>query len=106
MNVQFVEFKPMHKNTLRGFASIKIPSIGLTIKDITLHEKNGKRWASLPSRPMINRDGRAVTDESGKIQYAPLLSFESRSTADEFSKAVIDAVEQFEPDAFADQIGV
>src|SRR5262249_49366291 len=101
MNVKFLEFRKMHRNTLRGFASVTIQSLGLTIKDITLHEKNGKRWAGLPARPMVGKDGRALTDDTGKIAYQPLLNFESRTAADEFSRAVIDAVEQYEPDAFA-----
>jgi hypothetical protein len=106
MIVEFVEWKPMVKNTLRGFASIKIPQIGLIIKDVTIHEENGKRWAGLPARPMINKAGQAMTDESGKIQYQQLLNFGSRSAADAFSKAVIDAFEQYEPTAFeSDPIG-
>ena len=105
MKLQFVEWKPMVKNTLRGFATVKIPSIGLTIKEVTLHEKFGKRWAGLPARPMIGKDGRALTDvDTGKVQYQSLLNFESRHAADEFSKAVIDCVEEYEPNVFADLV--
>jgi hypothetical protein len=104
MNVEFLEFRPMVKNTLRGFASVKIPSIGLIIKDITVHEKNGKRWAGLPARPMISKDGRAMIGDDGKVQYQQLLNFTSRHTADAFSQAVINVVEQYEPDAFAETL--
>jgi hypothetical protein len=37
------------KNTLRGFFTVAFPS-GLIIRDCMLHEKNGKRWVSLPAR--------------------------------------------------------
>jgi len=32
------------RNTLRGFASIEITEIGLTIHDIAIHEKGSARW--------------------------------------------------------------
>ena len=46
--------------------AIKIAELRLVIKDIAVHEKNGRRWVQLPARPQI-KDGRAVTDDSGKI---------------------------------------
>ena len=41
---------------------------------------------------MIDRDGTALRDESGKTRYARILEFDSREAGDEFSKHVVAAV--------------
>jgi hypothetical protein len=97
------DWKALRKNTLLGFATIKIEATRLTIKDIAVHEKGDRRWAQLPAKPQL-KDGRAVTDTSGKAQYVPIMSFDSRDVADAFSAAVVKAILEHEPRAFdADQ---
>lgn len=97
--ITIVEWKPMARNTLCGFATVRLPN-GLTIRDVTVHHANGKAWASLPSKPIVGSDGVAQRDRStGKIRYSPLLEWPDRPTADRFSAAVIDAVEVQHPGA-------
>jgi hypothetical protein len=97
------DWKALRKITLLGFATIKIEATRLTIKDIAVHEKGDRRWAQLPAKPQL-KDGRAVTDTSGKAQYVPIMSFDSRDVADAFSAAVVKAILEHEPRAFdADQ---
>jgi hypothetical protein len=91
-------FKPLVKGALRGFATIRLP-IGLIIADVPVYTSHGRTWASLPSKPILDRDGRHVADESGKKQYAPLLQWANRATADRWSAAVIDLVRAAHPDA-------
>jgi hypothetical protein len=55
LTIKFEGFKPFRKNTLFGFAEILITEIGLRIKDVTVLEKNGKRWAGLPAKPTAQR---------------------------------------------------
>jgi hypothetical protein len=72
-------------------------------QNIAVHEKGDRRWAQLPAKPQL-KDGRAVTDTSGKAQYVPIMSFDSRDVADAFSAAVVKAILEHEPRAFdADQ---
>jgi hypothetical protein len=97
------EWRPLVRNTLRGFAQIEIKELRLKIHDIAIHEKDGRRWAQLPAKPQI-RDGTLVTDDSGKTQYYPVMSFDSREVANAFSAAVVAAVLKHAPHAFdADQ---
>ena len=97
--ITLVEWKLLARNTLRGFATVTLPS-GLTIRDVSVHASNGKHWASLPSKPIIGTDGVAKRDETtGKIRYTPLLEWPDRATADRFSAAVIDAIEAQHPGA-------
>jgi hypothetical protein len=84
------DWRALRRNTLQGFAAITIQELRLSIKDIAIHEKNHRRWAQLPARPQI-KDGKAVTDADGKVQYFPVMAFEGRAIADAFSNAVIAA---------------
>ena len=93
--IDCVGFKPMRKGKLVGFADITIRELQLTIHDVSLHSKGASRWASPPGRPWI-KDGAVVTDADGKIQYSPVLEFESRETRYAFSAAVWRAVAQLD----------
>jgi hypothetical protein len=95
------DWRALRRNTLQGFAAITIQELRLSIKDIAIHEKNHRRWAQLPARPQI-KDGKAVTDADGKVQYFPVMAFEGRAIADAFSNAVIAAILRSEPHAFED----
>ena len=53
----------------------------------------------LPAKPQI-RNGTLVTGDDGKVQYSPVMSFESRAVADAFSAAVVKAVLEHTPRAF------
>lgn len=92
-------FYPLHRNTLRGFCEIRIEELRLVIRDIAIHEKGGARWVQLPANPQV-RDGELVHDSDGKIQYFPLMNFESRAVSDAFSAAVVRALLEFAPAAF------
>jgi hypothetical protein len=74
------EFKPMARNTLRGFCTIELPS-GMVITDVTVHVSNGKPWASPPSKPMIDRSGTVMKDGSGKVDTSRSLSSATRKRA-------------------------
>jgi hypothetical protein len=51
LTVRVESFTPRCKNTLRGFATVKIAELHLIINDVAIHTKNGQTWAQLPSRP-------------------------------------------------------
>jgi hypothetical protein len=87
-----LSFKPITKNTLRGFAKVRINELGLVIGDVTLHQKNTSRWASLPAKPQMH-DGALVSDpHTGRLAYVAVLEFETREARDIFSMAVWNAV--------------
>jgi hypothetical protein len=101
LTVTCESFHPLARNTLRGFAEISIAEMRLTIRDVAIHQKGASRWAQLPAKPQI-KDGALVKDPgSGKIQYTPVMEFDSRAVRDAFSIAVIAAVLERAPEAFA-----
>jgi hypothetical protein len=86
--IECENFKPFAKNTLLGFAVIKIPELRLRVKDIAIHRKNGSTWAALPSKPQL-KDGKVVTNAEGKAQYATVLEFTDKATSEGFSRSVV-----------------
>jgi gluconate kinase len=100
MQVVCKSFKRFERNTLRGFCEVELADIHLSIKDVAVHEKNSSRWAQLPSKPMLNKDGATVKDSNGKVQYAHIMDFATREQRDAFSAAVIRAVLAVDSTAF------
>jgi hypothetical protein len=88
----------MRRNTLRGFTTIKIEAMRLSICEIAVHEKDGKAWAQLPSRPRI-MDSVIVAGDDGKPEYSPQFEFDNSAVRNAFSDAVVRAVLKFAPDA-------
>lgn len=97
------EFRPMRRNTLMGFATVRIAELRLTIRDVAIHQKGDARWAQLPAKPMIDREGRAITKDN-KIQYSSILEFSDRMTRDAFSHAVVAAILDRAPRAFDEEV--
>ena len=104
MSLSFVatNWRPLRKGSLIGFVSVSMPS-GITIHEVSILETNGRFWASPPSKPMIDRDGRVMIGDDGKRRYAPFLEFSDRDTRSRWSDAVVTALRTAEPGALAAQ---
>jgi hypothetical protein len=83
-------WRPLHRNTLHGFADLELPNC-LQIDDIAVHVRDGRAWAALPARPMLDQNGRHVFHD-GKPQYAAILRWRTRDLADRFSAPVVEVV--------------
>lgn len=93
------EFKAVTRNSLRGFARVRMPS-GMIFHDVGIYETDGTRWASPASKPMLGRDGTQIKRD-GKPAYQPMISFVSKEARDKFSSTIIAAIEASHPEAFA-----
>jgi hypothetical protein len=78
-------WKPHSKNTLRGFFSATLPS-GMVLHNLMLHEKGEARWVGFPAREWTNQEGQK--------QFAKLVEFIDRRTAERFRDAVLDALDK------------
>jgi hypothetical protein len=96
--MKLLGFKPFPKSTLRGFIDVEL-GIGLQIVGLTLHLTNGHAWVGLPSKPILNEEGRHVAGADGKRPYAAILSWRDRKLGDAFGKQVIALVVAEHPDA-------
>jgi hypothetical protein len=92
-------WKSKSSGSLRGFADIKLPN-GLTIFGVGVFCANGRCWATLPGKPMLDRDGNAMREPAtNKLKYSQVLEWPDKQTSDRFSAAVVDAVEAQHPGA-------
>ncbi len=99
LTITCTAWREMRRNTLRGFATIKIEELRLVVNEIAIHESDdGRPWAALPARPWV-KDGAVVTDDNGKVRYSPLFEFDTAAVRNSFSAAVIDALRRFNPRA-------
>lgn len=54
--MRLLVWKPLVKASLRGFADVELPS-GLRIREVPVLHSNRKSWATLPSKPVLDREG-------------------------------------------------
>jgi len=95
--MRLIKWKPLIKGSLRGFATVELP-IGLTIYDAPVLRGPKGLWATLPSKPQHNRDGRQKIGADGKAAFAPVLEWRSREISDRFSAAVVELIRAAHPD--------
>lgn len=87
------DWKPLEKNTLRGFVVLRLEPSGLVLRDCTLHRKEGREWIGLPGRPQTDRDGQPRRDpNSGKVLYSPIVEIPDRGARERFQQAALAAV--------------
>lgn len=91
------EFTALPTGAMVGIADVQLPS-GMVLHRCAIFNKDGKQWAMPPGRPMLDRDGRVLKNESGKAKYEPTVSFADRTTQDRWSAAVIDALRADRPE--------
>jgi hypothetical protein len=96
--MRLLAWRPTVKNSLRGFADLKLP-IGLKIHDVPVWLGPNGAWASLPSKPQIDKQGRQKVDANDRGLYVPLLEWRDKALRDRFSAAVVALVCAAHPDA-------
>ena len=93
-------FKAISAGAMRGFCDVTLPS-GMVLHRCSIFAKDGKAWASPPSKQIIGRDGAVQKTAEGKARYEPAVSFVDRATGDRWSAAVIEALRVAQPDALS-----
>jgi hypothetical protein len=101
VGLALVEFKPLRRNTLVGFATVELKPFGARLQDCPINmTADGTAWASPPGRPRLDRD-RNVVRENGKPLYDPTVLFACKADRDRFSSAIVELVRRQHPEAFA-----
>ena len=86
MAIEVVSFREYQKNTLQGFVTLLLTTTGMEIRDITLHEKDGQRWISMPSKE--------YTDKYGERKWNPVGFFTEREALGACQGAALAAIEK------------
>jgi hypothetical protein len=97
--VVITEWKPLHRNTLRGFVTAHLPS-GMVLHELAVHRRDGAWWIAPPGKPMLGRDGVAMRDDAGKLRYQTIIEFDPPAAKQRFSNAIIEALRLAHPEAF------
>jgi hypothetical protein len=95
MTITATDWRPLVKNTLRGFVTLTIEPGGIVLKECALHEKEGKRWVGLPAKPQVDRDGQPRKDPAtGKALYTSIVEIAGKDARDRFQAAALTAVDK------------
>ena len=103
MTITCVEFKPLRKGALHGFAIFEIQPTGIRLRDCTVMESNGKRWIGMPGKPQITPE-KTVRIVDGKPQYVSVVEWTSRERSDAFKDAALAALLDAFPTAYDEQV--
>ena len=71
--MKLLNWRPLVKGALRGFATVELP-IGLKLIDCPVLVGPNGAWAALPSKPVLDREGKHAKP-SGKAQYAAIVEW-------------------------------
>ena len=89
------DWRPLEKNTLRGFCTLVLSPSGLVLRECTLHVNADRRWIGLPSKPQLDADGKHRIDPStGKKAYSPIVELMGKEERARFQRAATDAVDK------------
>lgn len=86
MSIECINYKPVNKGSLLGYADLFVPKMGLEIFGCSLHQKEGRRWVNLPSKE--------YTNDMGEKKYAPVVRFREKSHTDAFIKLAKESIEK------------
>lgn len=89
------DWRPLERNTLRGFLTLELPS-GLILHECTYHRTvTGAEWIGLPGRPQLDREGKQRKDpDTGKSLYVSIVELRGKEQRDRFQAAALAAVHE------------
>jgi DNA-binding cell septation regulator SpoVG len=87
---KITKWSAVKSGQMLGFLSVQTPA-GMVIPDLRLMKSKGGLWIGLPSRAVLDNEGRHLII-GGKKTYQPTIDFKDRSTRERFVKGVLAAV--------------
>jgi hypothetical protein len=93
--IEALEWRECVRGTLRAFVTLVMTPPGLILKDCSVHEHGGKRWAALPIKPLLDSEGRQRRNpETGQKIYASVCQIKTRSEREKFQVEALDAIDR------------
>jgi hypothetical protein len=80
--------------SMQGLVDLTLQPSGLLLRQCILHERGGARWLAMPARPVLDNEGRQVTDVAGKKRYANFIDFVDADARTRFQQAALAAVDR------------
>ena len=89
------DWRPLERNTLRGFVTLTLEPSGLVLHDCAVHRKEDREWVGLPRKPQLDRDGQPRRDTAtGKQLYTAVVEIPDRDARARFQEAALAAVRE------------
>lgn len=82
--MEITNYRQIDRGCVRARFDVLVPVWGLILKELTLFEKDGRKWIGLPSRQYQGRDGTA--------KHFQLVDF-SKPIRDRFQVAVLEKID-------------
>jgi hypothetical protein len=85
--IRCLRFRPYEKNTLRGFADLKLTRVGLVLRDCTYHRHaSGKEWVGFAAKPYETK--------TGETAWQPIVEFAEGATEarKQFQQQALEAI--------------
>jgi hypothetical protein len=95
-----LSFKVHRSGSLIGFADFHLLKLRLKLRGCAVHQSGDRRWVQLPARPRLDLDQNPVRDDRGKLQYLPMIEWDSDAVRQAFSDLAVEAVLGYAPGAF------
>jgi hypothetical protein len=98
VRLRLIDWRPLRKGRLYGFATIEVQPIGLQVHEIPvlMGAKNGP-WACVPTKPRIDAKGQQMRDVDGSPRYDRIMSWSTKRRESDFSAAVVNLVRRRHP---------
>ena len=84
----------LRKGALLGTCDVALP-IGITLRGVLVFEAHGKRWATPPGIPVLDRERRQIITPQGKPDYKACVTFHTKEIGALFSQKVLEALSAF-----------
>jgi hypothetical protein len=98
VRLRLIDWRPLRKGRLYGFACVELQPVGLRIHEIPvlMNEKSGP-WACVPTKPRVDANGQQQRDVDGSPRYDQVLSWSTKRRESDFSAAVVALVRRRHP---------
>ncbi len=84
--LEVTNYKPINKGALVGTFAVRIPSWNFFINDISLFQKEGRRWLSMPSRSY---------EKDGQTKYFSYCGLVNKESHERFQDAALKALDRW-----------
>jgi hypothetical protein len=92
LNVTRVE--PGENSTLVAVVDLLVQAEALVIRECSLHADAGRRWLTLPVRPVVDDSGLLLKDASGRFVYKPIITLPDAAAAEAFQREALQAIDE------------
>ena len=97
VRLRLVDWRPVRKGRLFGFATVELEPIGLRMAEIPVLTGEGGPWACVPAKPRLDADRRQARELDGSPRFDRFLTWSTKRRENDFSAAVVALVRRRHP---------